>query len=185
MATLLTGDLLPEVQKMTIGKKAPDFILPGSLGENWRLSENLGKVIALLFYPQNETLVCTKQLCSIRDNWADYLDTKALVIGISPGSIEKHREFAKKYRLPMPLLVDEGRKITSLYGQHSWMPLSWSRAIVIVDAKGVVRHRKVMFRAFHPTDYAVLSAIYQANTDASQERFEEILKNFRHKKKEN
>ena len=168
--------------KVTVGKKAPNFVLPSNLGDEWCLSGNLGKVIALLFYPQNETLVCTKQLCSIRDNWADYLDTKALIVGISPGNIQEHREFAKKYRLPMPLLVDEGRKITRIFGQHSWLPISFCRSIIVIDAKGFIRSRKVVFRGFHPTDFSVLSAIYEARTDASQDKFAETLKNYRQKK---
>ena len=184
MRNLIVGDSLSHENRMGLGKKALDFVLPSNLGSEWFLSENLGKVIALLFYPQNETLVCTKQLCSIRDNWADYLETKALVVGVSPGNIEKHQEFAKKYRLPMPLLVDEGRKITKLFGQHSWLPISLSRAIVVIDAKGFIRHRKVMFRGFHPTDHSVLTSIYEAKTDASQDKFNRILEKHRQKKVE-
>ena len=83
----------------------------------------------------------------------------------------------------MPLLVDEGRKITQLFGKHSWMPISLTRAIVIIDAKGIIRHRKVMFRGFRPKDYAVISSIYEAKTDASQDRFEELLNKHREKMK--
>lgn len=183
MGNLIFEGMLPPENKLRVGEKAIDFSLPGNNGGDWRLSDNLGKVIALLFYPQSETLVCTKQLCSIRDHWADYLETKAVVIGVSPGTVEKHQEFAQKYRLPMPLLVDEGRKITQLFGKHSWMPISLTRAIVIIDAKGIIRHRKVMFRGFRPKDYAVISSIYEAKTDASQDRFEELLNKHREKMK--
>lgn len=173
---------MPNEKSFNIGKKALDFVLPVNTGGEWSLSANLGKVIALLFYPQNETLVCTKQLCSIRDNWNDYLKTNALIVGISPGTIEKHQEFAQKYRLPMPLLVDEERKITRLFGKHSWLPITLSRAIIVIDAKGIIRHRKVMFRGFRPTDYSILSSIYQAQTDASQEKFNEILSKHQEKR---
>lgn len=166
-----------------IGEKAPNFTLPSHLGEEWSLSDYVGKVVTLLFYPQNETLVCTRQLCSIRDNWSDYLKTRALIIGISPGSIEKHQEFAKKFRLPLPLLVDENRKVTRIFGQHQWLPISLTRAIVVIDAKGFIRHRKVMFRGFRPTDYSILTSIYEAQTDASQDKFAEILKKHREKRK--
>lgn len=73
-----------------VGEKAGDFVLKNQTGENWRLSDYLGQVVALLFYPKNETLVCTKQLCSVRDNWTDYLETKAVVVGISPATVEEH-----------------------------------------------------------------------------------------------
>ncbi len=163
--------------------KAPEFVLPTNQGVEWSLVENLGNVITILFYPQNETLVCTKQLCSIRDNWTDYLDTKAIIIAVSPGKVEEHQKFAEKFRLPMPLLVDEGRKITKLFGQHKWLPLSWTRAIVVIDAKGFIRHRKIMFRGFRPTDYSIISAIYRAKTDASQNKYDEILKNHSQREK--
>lgn len=181
---LLVSDFdLPIADTVKLGANAPDFILPSNLGNEWSLSAHSGQVITLLFYPQDETLVCTKQLCSIRDNWADYLATKAVVIGISPGKIEEHQAFAKKHRLPMPLLVDEGRAVTKIFGKHDWLPISWTRAIVVIDANGIIRQRKVMFRGFRPTDYSVLTAIYQAKTDASQEKCAEILKKFQEKQK--
>lgn len=181
---LLVSDFdLPIADTVKLGANAPDFILPSNLGNEWSLSAHRGQVITLLFYPQDETLVCTKQLCSIRDNWADYLATKAVVIGISPGKIEEHQAFAKKHRLPMPLLVDEGRAVTKIFGKHDWLPISWTRAIVVIDANGIIRQRKVMFRGFRPTDYSVLTAIYQAKTDASQEKCAEILRKFQEKQK--
>jgi peroxiredoxin Q/BCP len=97
---LFVSESAGKLDLLKIGKKSPNFCLPSSLGGNWELSSFLGKVIVLLFYPQNETLICTRQLCSVRDNWADYLDSKALVVGISPGILEIHQEFAKRYHLP-------------------------------------------------------------------------------------
>lgn len=182
MGNTITEGYLDETKNLVVGEEAIDFSLPINTGGDWRLSENKGKVIALLFYPQNETLVCTKQLCSVRDHWSDYLETKATVIGISPGTVEKHQEFARKYRLPMPLLVDEGRQITEVFGKHSWLPIYLTRAVVIIDAKGIVRHKKVMFRGFRPKDYSLISSIYQAKTDLSQEKFNKILENHNLKK---
>lgn len=182
MGNIIIEEYLPQTKNLAIGEKAIDFSLPMNCGGEWRLSENQGKVIALLFYPQNETLVCTKQLCSVRDHWSDYLETKATIIGISPGTVEQHLEFAQKYHLPMPLLVDEGRKITQIFGKHTWLPISLTRAVVIIDAKGIVRHKKVMFRGFRPKDYSVLSSIYEAKTDLSQDKFNKILQNHRLKK---
>lgn len=164
---------------IAIGKPAPDFTLQNDQGEDWTLSHHLGEVIAFLFYPKNETLVCTKQLCSIRDNWTDYLKTKATVVGISPGTVEEHQTFAARHRLPLSLLADEDRKITSLFGKHSWLPLSFTRAILVIDAKGLIRTKRVMFRGFRPTDYSVITAIHQARTDAFNDKFGEILKQHR------
>ena len=74
---------------------APDFQLKDEKGNDWRLSDHRGSVVALLFYPKDETFVCTRQLCSVRDNWDEYLKTKAVIIGVSPGSTDEHQEFAQ------------------------------------------------------------------------------------------
>ena len=120
----------------------------------------------LLFYPQNETLVCTKQLCSVRDNWTEYIRTKAVVVGISPGTPEEHRQFSKNHQLPLPLLADENRRVTKLYGRHKFFPINFLRTVVVIDAKGIVRSRKTMLRAFRPQDDEVLKAIRSARSDA-------------------
>lgn len=165
-----------------VGDKAQDFVLNTLKGNEWRLSAQLGKVTALLFYPKNETLVCTRQLCSVRDHWEDYLKTKAVVVGISPGTIHEHQNFALHHRLPFTLLADTGREITKNYCWHKFMPVRLTRAIVIIDAKGIIRYRKVMLRAFRPTDKSVLASIYAARTDALQENFEKMITDFKTKK---
>ncbi len=159
-----------------VGEKAPDFELQTEKGEKWRLSEQSGNVVALLFYPKDETLVCTKQLCSVRDNWSDYLETKALVVGVSPGNIEEHKAFAKRHRLPIPLLADINRSVTNTYNFHWLFPTIFTRAIVIVDAKGVIRSRKIMLRAFRPTDRSVITSIYAARADALSETYDALRK---------
>src|SRR4029079_1283397 len=103
---------------LTIGAAAPEFTLQSNEGKTWRLSDHRGSVVALLFYPKDETLVCTKQLCSVRDNWSEYLKTKAVVVGISPGSVEDHRSFALHHRLPLTLLADIDGQITRTYTQR-------------------------------------------------------------------
>lgn len=177
-----TGDS-SRAAAVKVGDKAPDFVLATDRGEKWRLSQHLGDVTALLFYPQNETLVCTRQMCSIRDNWTDYLQTKAVVVGISPGNVEQHSLFSQNHRLPLPLLADNNREITKIYGSHWLIPIQLARAIVVIDAKGIVRHRKVMFRVFRPTDKSVLTSIYAARTDALQENFNKLLEKSRERNK--
>ena len=98
-----------------IGSTAPDFTLATEQNAPWRLSDHIGNVVVLLFYPQNETLVCTKQLCSVRDNWDKYLETKAEIVGILPGTPEEHQRFSQSKSLPIPLLADPGRSVTDLW----------------------------------------------------------------------
>ena len=159
-----------------IGEPAPEFELQSNRGEVWRLSENLGTVIALLFYPKNETLVCTRQMCSIRDHWNDYLETRADVIGISPGSVDEHRDFVMNHHLPLPILADPGGAVTSLYAHHWIWPTVLTRAIVVIDAKGIIRSRRVMLRAFRPTDRSVITDIYGARADAMKDQIDAIRK---------
>ena len=164
-----------------VGTKAPDFELKTKDGETWRLSENLGKVIALLFYPKNETLVCTRQFCSVRDNWTDYLATGAIVVGISPGTVDEHRNFARKHRLPIPLLADTGSAVTETYGSHWLFPTFFMRTIVIIDAKGFVRERRSLLRAFRPSDRNVITAIYGARADSLAEKYDSLAKDLRNR----
>jgi peroxiredoxin Q/BCP len=156
--------------KLSIGDVAPDFSLKNTLGESWKLSDKLGKVVALLFYPGDETIVCTKQMCSVRDNWSEYVDTGAEVVGISPGTENEHHAFAAHHSLPMPLLADSDRAITKLFGSHSFLPIWTTRAVVVIDAKGIIRYRNIMVRAFRPGNDEVLAAIHLAKYDALAER---------------
>lgn len=164
---------------LKVGGKAPDFVLTTEKGKKWRLSDNLGNVVALLFYPQNETLVCTKQMCSIRDNWTDYLETKAVVVGVSPGTTKEHQQFSMRHRLPLSLLADSERAVTKIYNRHWLFPVQVTRAIVIVDAEGIIRHRKIMLRAFRPTDKSVIASIYAARTEALHQNFQTLIKESR------
>ena len=89
---------------MKINEPAPDFSLPDGDGEQWRLSDHRGKVVVMLFYPGDETPVCTRQMCSVRDRWEDYRETGAEVVGISSDSVESHQKFAEHHDLPLRLL---------------------------------------------------------------------------------
>lgn len=115
------------VGRARVGAAAPDFQLRTDGDELWRLADHSGSVTVLLFYPENETLVCTKQLCCVRDHWADYVATKATVIGVSPGTPKQHRRFSASRRLPIPLLADPGRVVTRMFTEHWLYPLSFAR----------------------------------------------------------
>ncbi len=160
------------------GFGALDFSLVNDQNEEWRLSDHLGNVVVLLFYPQNETLVCTRQLCSVRDNWDKYLETKAEIVGISPGTPAEHRAFGQSRKLPIPLLADPGREITKVYGKHWLYPINLTRAVVVIDAKGVVRNRDIMLRAFRPSDSRLITDIYAARGDAFNDKCEMLKRRF-------
>lgn len=139
---------------------APDFALPDANGKTWRLSDHRGKVVVLLFYPGDETPICTKQMCSVRDRWEDYAATDAEVVGISTDSVESHKQFAEHHDLPLRLLADVDRKVADLYGANSLVPGKVARSVFVIDADGVVRYRDVRpLGLFRPKDDEILRAI--------------------------
>ena len=160
--------------EVSVGRPAPDFKLLSQDEAEWRLSDHIGNVVVLLFYPQNETLVCTRQLCSVRDNWGKYLETKAAIVGISPGTPAGHQAFALNRELPIPLLADPDRTLTKVFAKHSLFPINMTRGVVVIDGKGIVRNRDVMLRAFRPKDEHILTSIYAARGDALEEQYSDL-----------
>lgn len=148
---------------MRIGEKAPDFTLKDLSGDDWSLRDHAGKIVVLLFYPGDNTPVCTAQLCSVRDNWSDYQATGAEVVGISTDSAVSHKSFADKYSLTLNLLADEKGEVVEKYGMRSWLPGRSARGVVVVDKNGAVAYHKVQsLSLFKPSDDEVLDAIRQA-----------------------
>lgn len=154
---------------MKIGEKAPDFTLKDLNGNDWRLSDHLGKTVVLLFYPGDNTPVCTAQLCSVRDNWSEYQATGAEVVGISTDSVLSHRSFADKYNLTLKLLSDEKGEVVEAYNVRSWIPGRSARAVVVIDKNGIIRYHKVQaLSLFRPDDAEVLAAIRNAQESTNQ-----------------
>jgi peroxiredoxin len=152
-------------KSVNVGEPAPDFKLKDGNGREWKLSDKRGRVVVLLFYPGDETPVCTRQLCSVRDNWEQYRATGAEVVGVSTDTEESHKKFAEKRELPLRLLSDPKGEVSKLYGASSWLPGRSARAVVVVDAKGVVRSRKVQpVSLFRPGDAEVIEAIRAAQS---------------------
>ena len=149
---------------MKIGEKAPDFILKDSDGNDWKLSDHFGKTVVLLFYPADNSPVCTAQLCSVRDNWSEYQETGAEVVGISRDSVNSHKGFAEKNELTLNLLADESGEVTEMYDVKSWLPGRSARAVIVIDKEGIIRHHKVQpISIFRPKDDEVLEAIKAVN----------------------
>ena len=145
-----------------IGQIAPEIDLPDGEGKRWHLKNSLGKIVVLLFYPGVETPVCTKQLCSVRDNWEQYQATGAEVIGINSDSVTKHQRFAANHNLPLRLLSDADGAVTKAYDMKSI--LGTKRGVVIIDKAGVIRYRKTVIPIFRPADDEILNAIAAIQT---------------------
>ncbi|MCL6616914.1 MAG: thioredoxin-dependent thiol peroxidase [Anoxybacillus ayderensis] len=95
--------------------KAPDFTLPASNGENVTLSQFHGKYVVLYFYPKDMTPGCTTEACEFRDHHEVFEELGAVVIGISPDSIVRHKKFIEKHRLPFLFLADEKQDVAKAY----------------------------------------------------------------------
>lgn len=141
---------------------APDFQLPDGNNQIWRLADHRGKAVALIFYPRDETPVCTKQMCSMRDRWTDYQTTGAEVVALSVASVESHKKFSEHHGLPQTLLADEKGEITRLYEVKSLLGGS-QRAVFVIDPQGVIRYRKSVLPIFRPDDDEVIAAIREAS----------------------
>lgn len=144
-----------------VGQLAPEIDLLDGNGERWMLSRARGKVVALFFYLGDESPVCTKQMCSVRDNWSRYQQTGADVVGVNTDSVEKHRKFAGNYRLPIRLLSDSERKTIRDYKMMNLF--GTRRGVIVIGRDGVIRFRRVVTPIFRPTDDEVLDAIKEAS----------------------
>ena len=149
---------------MKKGDTAPDFALTDGKGDPWALSNYIGHTVVLLFYPGDNTPVCTVQLCSVRDHWSEYQASGAEVVGISTDSVESHKDFAEKKQLPLRLLSDTNGKVSAIYGMKSWLPGRSARGVVVIDKEGKVAYHKVQaLSLFKPSDDDVLAAIKAAD----------------------
>lgn len=124
-----------------VGDPAPDFSLPGTDGD-FRLSAHRGERVVLLFYPGDETPVCTKQFCSYRDRSDDMSALDATVVGISAQGLDSHAAFAAHHGLTVPLLADLDRAVARAYGVVRPV-LGIQRATFVVDGDGRVAWRKL------------------------------------------
>ena len=125
--------------KPQVGDAAPDFELEGTAGP-FRLSEHRGETVVLLFYPGDNTPVCTKQFCSYRDRAEDLDDLDATIVGISKQDLDSHAGFVAKHGLNVPLLADAGGKVAKLYGTYAPF-IGTRRAVILIDPEGVIRQR--------------------------------------------
>lgn len=135
---------------LAVGDPAPDFTLPSTQGPV-TLSKLLAKgAVLLVFYPGDDTPVCTKQLCNYRDNLSVFQDLGVQVVAINPQSPSSHEKFAAKHTLPFPVVADEGGEITAKYGARGLLGMT-KRALVLVGRDGRVKWQRTDFPIFHQT----------------------------------
>lgn len=146
-----------------VGQLAPSFTLRDGKGESFSLEAQRGRPVVLLFYPGDDTPVCTKQLCSVRNNWSRYQNYGAEVVGINTDSAEAHEKFSQNHRLPLRLLVDTDGSVVKAYDMRSLLGVK--RGVVVIDGSGIICYRKTVIPVFRPDEeevFAVLEKLKQA-----------------------
>jgi len=127
------------------GKKAPDFKLSDQNEKTISLGDYKGKNIILYFYPKDDTSGCTAEACSFRDDFPKFKKIDAVILGVSPDSVESHKKFAKKYNLNFSLLADEDKEVIkkydvwkekSMYGRKY---MGVERTTYIIDPEGKIK----------------------------------------------
>lgn len=139
------------------GIQAPDFALPDETGEVRRLSDFVGKPVVLYFYPKDDTPGCTTEACAFRDDYSAYENAGVQIVGVSPDSPKSHARFKQKYQLPFPLLADENREVSNLYGvwgPKQRMGRSYEgvhRTTFLIDSNGKIAH---VFENVRPAEHS-------------------------------
>jgi thioredoxin-dependent peroxiredoxin len=124
---------------LAVGISAPDFSLPDDSGNLVSLKALRGKNVVLVFYPRDETSVCTQQLCEFRDSWADVKAKNAVVFGVNNQDAKSHANFRKNRQYPFPLLTDKGQKMGEAYHTRG---LIVKRTVYLIGPDGVIRYAK-------------------------------------------
>jgi len=141
-----------------VSEPAPDFTLPGTDGSpeghrDYTLSDLRGEVVVLVFYPGDNTPVCTRQLNTYTAEVAEFEGLDARILAISPQSVESHDGFSRAQGgFAFPLLADTDKAVGRRYGVLGPVGF-YRRSVFVVDADGVLRytHRAVAGLSFRPT----------------------------------
>ena len=136
-----------------VGDKAPNFSLPGTGGKTYALDDFRGKPLVLVFYPGDDSPVCTKQLNSYNNDIGEFDGVEAQVLAVSSQGVDSHEKFAAKLGLTFPLLADTDKIVADAYGTLG--PLGFPRrSVFVVDKDGIIRyvHRAIAGLSFRSTD---------------------------------
>lgn len=146
------------------GDKAPAFTGLTQDGTRISLADFKGKPVILYFYPKDDTPGCTKEACAFRDDYAQFREKGAIVLGVSVDPVPSHAKFAAKYKLPFTLVADEEKKIVQAYG--AWGPkvfmgrkyMGTHRVTFLIGGDGKIRK---IWPAVKPAEHAaeVLAAL--------------------------
>lgn len=129
---------------LEIGTKAPDFTLPDQDGVEHSLSDYKGQRVILYFYPKDNTSGCTKQACGFAERYPQIQENGAVVLGVSKDSVQSHKNFKEKFKLPFTLLSDPEKEVLQLYDvwkekkNYGKVSMGTVRTTYLIDEKGII-----------------------------------------------
>jgi thioredoxin-dependent peroxiredoxin len=152
-----TGPPYDRPMTVGIGDPAPSFTLPGTGDRSYSLADEKGNIVVLVFYPGDNTPVCTTQLRTYSNNFDQFEGTGAVVWAISPQNVESHEKFScKQGGFKFPLLADTDKAVGRAYGILGPVGF-YRRSVFVVDGAGIIRyaHRALSGLTYRPTDELV------------------------------
>lgn len=165
-ATVATTAPAAATSAPQVGEQAPDFRLPYATHERiyarpdeWMaLSSLRGRNVILAFYPADWSGGCTREVCTLRDTFAELSRLNATVLGVSGDYVFSHHEWAKHHNLQFPLLSDHNHAVARRYASYDEASGYNKRTVYLIDSNGIVRYVNLNFRAGAPEDYNRLRA---------------------------
>jgi peroxiredoxin Q/BCP len=128
------------MKKIEVGDVVPTFSLQDQNDEMFTVNNAIGKPMIIYFYPKDDTPGCTKEACKFRDEFENFTDLGAVVIGISADSVESHKKFEEKYNLPFILLADIDNVVRKLFGVPNNLFVIPGRVTYVIDKNGIVQY---------------------------------------------
>lgn len=133
---------------LEVQTKAPDFTLLDQNGESVSLSDYLGKKVILYFYPRDNTPGCTKQACGFAENYPQFLEKGAVVLGVSKDSVASHKKFEEKYQLPFTLISDPELVAIQAYDVWKEKNMYGKKVMGVVRTTYLINEEGVIEKAF-------------------------------------
>ena len=123
---------------LSVGDPVPIFSLKDQNDSLFNIADFIGKkILVIYFYPKDESSGCTKEACSFRDQYDQFIKAGAMVVGLNAGTVESHRNFIQKHKLPFTLLSDPENKVLKMFGVKSKFFIS-GRETFVVDLNGKI-----------------------------------------------
>lgn len=133
---------------LAIGESVPDFSGQTHQGE-WKLSEHRGKKVVIYFYPRDNTPGCTTEGKDFNAHLNDFAEKNTVVVGVSNDSLKKHQNFSEKYGFQFPLIADEDKHISQLFGVYQPKKFMGKEFMGIIRSTFLIDENGKLQQAWH------------------------------------